>query len=164
MRVLTVLLAALVVVGGCRSTGDDMDMLDARDQVRAVVEDLATSLGGTITVQDEYVTPATETQAGGTDELVYHLSLDVAVDPPAVRRTIEEQLVDRYRERGWAVEQDPVPDVALRLTRDGALVAIRAGQDRDGALVRGTSAVVATPEGVRPLSARLPFEAYTPPS
>ena len=164
MRPLSVLFAVLVLVAGCRPTGDDMTMFEARDQIREVVGGLAAELGGTTTVADEYVTSAADTQAEGTDELVYHLSLDVAVPPDRVGRAIGQGLADRYRDEGWTVELAPFPDVPLRLTRDGALVAVRSGADGAGALVRGTSAAVPTPDGVRPLSAKLPFEPYTPPS
>lgn len=157
-----VLLAALLLLPGC-STGDDMTMLEARDQIRDVVGGLAAELGGGVTVSDEYVTPAADVQAAGGDELVYSLSLDVDVPADRVGEAAGA-LADRYREQGWTVERDAAPDVPLRLTRDGALVALQAGELRDGALVVGTSAPVPTPEGVRPLSARLPFDPYTPPS
>lgn len=164
MRTLIALAACVVLAACSSSTGSDMTMIEARDQVRTVLTDLAVELDGPITVLDEGIQPAAATQAEGDEEMQYHLSLDVAVDPPRVRQVVEDVLADRYEQQGWNVEVDPWDDMPLRLTKDGALLAITAGPDRDGALVRGTSAVVPTPEDVRPITAKLPFEAYTPPS
>lgn len=164
MRSLTALAICLLLAACSPSTGSDMTMIDARDEVRTVLTDLAVELDGPITVLRESIRPAAATQAEGGDELQYQLSLDVAVDPSRARQVVEDVLADRYREQGWTVEIDPMDEVVLRLTRDGALLAIRSGPSRDGALVRGTSGVVPTPEGVDPVSAGLPFEPYTPPS
>lgn len=157
------LLAALLLLPGC-STGDEMTLLDARDQIRAVVGDLAAEVGGTVTVTDEYVTAASDTQDLDADEVVYSLSLDVDATPEQAREAMTDDVVTRYRDAGWTVERDPFPEVPLRLTRDGALVAVDAGDLRQGALVVGTSGPVPTPEDVRPMSARLPFDAYEPTS